>query len=50
MPRHPLLLGEMIEACERIVNGYWSVEVDVLLSTARDDVPVLLSELRFIAG
>ena len=109
MPRDPLLLGEMIEACERIVSlaarfdaarpdggrdlmdallwnftvlgeasgqispelkkdhprlpwadpvrlrnrivhGYWSVEADVLLSTARDDIPVLLSELRSIAG
>lgn len=108
MPRDALLLGEMIEACERIivvaerldrggadrdrdlldallwnftvlgeasgqisdglkadrsqvpwtdpvrlrnriVHGYWSIEVDLLLSTARRDVPGLLSEIRSIA-
>lgn len=30
----------------RIVHGYWSVEIDVLLSTARDDIPGLRAELR----
>lgn len=34
----------------RIVHRYWSVEPDVLLSTARDDVPALLSGLRSVAA
>lgn len=34
----------------RIVHGYWSVEVDVLVSTARDDVPGLVEALRAIGS
>ncbi|MEO6629085.1 MAG: HepT-like ribonuclease domain-containing protein [Aquihabitans sp.] len=43
-PRLPW--GDPVRLRKRIVHGYWSVEADVLLSTARDDVPVLRSELR----
>jgi uncharacterized protein with HEPN domain len=25
----------------RIVHGYWSIDLDVLVSSARDDVPAL---------
>jgi len=32
----------------RIVHGYWSVDVDVLVSAARDDVPDLVAALRAI--
>ena len=34
----------------RIVHGYWSVDLDVLVSTARDDVPGLVEALRAIEG
>ena len=30
----------------RIVHGYWSVDLDVPVSTARDDVPDLVAALR----
>lgn len=33
----------------RIVHGYWSVDLDVVISAARHDVPVLLHELRIVA-
>lgn len=29
----------------RIVHGYWSVDLDVLVSAARDDLPVLVAAL-----
>jgi uncharacterized protein with HEPN domain len=32
----------------RIVHGYWSVEVDVLTVTASDDLPALLAAVRAI--
>jgi uncharacterized protein with HEPN domain len=32
----------------RIVHGYWSIDLDVLVSSARDDVPALLDALRSI--
>ncbi len=32
----------------RIVHGYWSVDLDVLVSTAREDVPGLIDALRVI--
>jgi uncharacterized protein with HEPN domain len=30
----------------RIVHGYWSTDVDVLVSTARDVIPALVDELN----
>ncbi len=30
----------------RIVHGYWSADLDVLLATARDDVPAMVVELH----
>lgn len=33
----------------RIVHGYWSVDLDVLISTAREDVPGLVEAVRSIA-
>ena len=30
----------------RIVHGYWSVDVDVLTATARDDLPAFLAVFR----
>jgi uncharacterized protein with HEPN domain len=32
-----------------IVHGYWSVDVEVLLATARDDLPAFLGKVRAIA-
>lgn len=34
----------------RIVHGYWSVDLDVLISTAREDIPGLVEALRTTAG
>ncbi len=48
---HPELpWADPIRLRNRIVHGYWSVEIDVLVSTARSDVPGLLAGLRSIAG
>lgn len=48
---HPELpWADPLRLRNRIVHGYWSVEIDVLLSTARSDVPGLLSGLRAIAA
>ena len=30
----------------RIVHGYWSVDLDVLVATARDDLPAMLQSVR----
>ena len=32
----------------RIVHGYWSIDVDVLAATAHDDLPALLAAIRAI--
>lgn len=32
----------------RIVHGYWSVDIDVLVATARDDLPEMLESIRAI--
>lgn len=32
----------------RIVHGYWSIDLDVLVSTARGDLPKLLDAVRLI--
>ena len=32
----------------RIVHGYWSIDVDVLATTAQDDLPALLAAIRGI--
>jgi uncharacterized protein YutE (UPF0331/DUF86 family) len=32
----------------RIVHGYWSIDVDVLTATARDDLPAFLAAVRAI--
>lgn len=34
----------------RIVHGYWSVDLDVLVATARSDLPALLLQIRTIEG
>jgi uncharacterized protein with HEPN domain len=32
----------------RIVHGYWSVDLDILVATARDDLPSFLEQVRTI--
>lgn len=34
----------------RIVHGYWSVDLDILLTTARDDLPAFLAAVRAVAA
>lgn len=44
---HPeLAWADPVRLRNRIVHGYWSVDLDVLVSTARDDVPSLVAALR----
>ena len=43
-------MGRSGPAGDRIVHGYWSVDLDVLVSTARDDVPSLVAALCAIEG
>jgi uncharacterized protein with HEPN domain len=42
--------ADAVRLPNRIVHGYWSVDVDVLLSTARDDIPDLVEVVRALAG
>ena len=32
----------------RIVHGYWSIDIEVLVSTAADDLPEMLASLRSV--
>ena len=32
----------------RVVHGYWSIDVEVLVTTARIDLPAFLSNVRAI--
>jgi uncharacterized protein with HEPN domain len=32
----------------RIVHGYWSVDLEILVATARDDLPAFLEQVRAI--
>ena len=32
----------------RIVHGYWSVDLSILVATARDDLPAFLDQVRTI--
>jgi len=34
----------------RIVHGYWSVDLDVLVAAARDDLPTLIGQVHTIEG
>lgn len=46
---HPeLRWADPVRLRNRIVHGYWSVEIDVLVSTARSDIPGLLADVRSI--
>lgn len=32
----------------RIVHGYWTIDFEVLVATARDDLPALVTNVRAI--
>lgn len=34
----------------RIVHGYWSIDLDVLVATAGDDLPSFIEQVRTIEG
>jgi len=39
--------GATRSACaNRIVHGYWSVDLEVLVATARDDLPAFIGRIR----
>ncbi|PIF04359.1 MAG: hypothetical protein CSA63_00935 [Propionibacterium sp.] len=44
---HPHLdWSRPIQLRNRIVHGYWSIDLDILVTTAQDDLPDFLSQLR----
>lgn len=46
---HPQIpWADPVRLRNRIVHGYWSIDLDVLVSAARDDVPELVSAVRAI--
>jgi uncharacterized protein with HEPN domain len=40
--------GAPVRMRNRIVHGYWSIDVEVLSATARDDLPPFLAAVRAI--
>lgn len=50
-PHQPGADRDLLDALlwNRIVHGYWSVDLDILVSAARDDVPGLVSAQRDVA-
>lgn len=42
--------ADSVRLRNRIVHGYWSIDLDILVSTARDDIPGLLDAVRAIRG
>lgn len=47
--RHPAVPWRRAGAMRnRIVHGYWSTDIDVLVSTARDVIPALLVQLNSV--
>lgn len=57
MQRDILLLTEMIDAAEQaqqlttgITVGYWSIDLDVLHTTATEQLPAFTANLRTVLG
>jgi uncharacterized protein with HEPN domain len=61
MRRDILLLTEMIDAADmlwqqpiglrnRIVHGYWSIDLEVLHTTATEQLPAFTANLRTVLG
>ena len=38
--------GDPVRLRNRVVHGYWSIDLDVLVSTAREDLPQLLAAVE----
>ncbi|MDY7101065.1 MAG: HepT-like ribonuclease domain-containing protein [Actinomycetota bacterium] len=38
--------GEPSRVRNRVVHGYWSADIEVLLATAQDDIPAFLEGVR----
>lgn len=34
----------------RIVHGYWDIDVETLVATAADDLPAMIAELEALIG
>jgi uncharacterized protein with HEPN domain len=48
---HPELPWEsMAGMCDRLIHGYFDVNLDVVWETVREDLPVVIAELEKIAG
>ena len=46
---HPeIAWSDPVRLRNRIVHGYWSVDLDILVATARDDLPDLLMRMQAI--
>lgn len=46
---HPTVpWGAPVRMRNRVVHGYWSIDVEVLVTTARIDLPAFLSNVRAI--
>lgn len=43
-----ILWADPVRLRNRIVHGYWSVDLDVLVATARDDLPQMLQSVRAV--
>lgn len=41
-----IVWSDPVRMRNRVVHGYWSVELDVLNTTAREDLPELISQLE----
>lgn len=40
--------SDPVRVRNRIVHGYWSVDLDVLVAAARDDLPAFIGQVRTI--
>lgn len=48
---HPeLVWSDPIRLRNRLVHGYWSIEMEVVVATTSDDLPPLLEQLQAILG
>jgi len=46
--RPEITWSDPIRLRNRLVHGYWSIEMDVVVATASDDLPMFLKQLRAI--
>lgn len=46
--RSEVVWSDPIRLRNRLVHGYWSIEMEVVVATAADDLPPLLTQLRAV--